>query len=217
MDINRVSSYVSESVSQSDRSKTSKTDRESKKESAVTSESTNTKKEESAAAVVETGSKTASATYSKKSAKVDTATIEKLKKEADERTAQLRSIVEKLLMKQSKTYNSSMDIYDLIKNGNLEVDDETRAQAQKDIVEDGYWGVKQTSDRLFSFATALAGNDPEQADKMIEAFKEGYKAAEKKWGGELPDICKQTYDAFLQKMDDWKNSKTSEADSTQQE
>ena len=33
-------------------------------------------------------------------------------------------------------------------SGSFTVDDATRAQAKKDISEDGYWGVKQTSQRL---------------------------------------------------------------------
>lgn len=215
MEINSVSTYMSESLSQSKSSKTSTTTEKSGKTVTTTSESSSTEKSTTAAVVVETGTQETSRAYSKKSSKVDMATIEKLKQEADEKTAQLRALVEKLLLKQSKTYNSSMDIIDLIKNGELEVDEETRLQAQEDISEDGYWGVEQTSERLFSFAIALAGNDPEQADKMIEAFKKGYAAAEEKWGGELPDLCKQTYDAFLEKMDDWKNSKNSEETSAE--
>ena len=101
-------------------------------------------------------------------------------------------------------------MYDLIRTGKLQVDDETRLQAQKDIAEDGYWGVEQTSDRLFSFATALAGYDKEKADEMVEAFKKGYAEAEKKWGGKLPDICQRTYDTFIKKMDEWKNSSEEE-------
>lgn len=211
MDINSISSYVSESQTQTKSVKSTKTASQTSESVVETS-----KKEESAAVVVDTKSEDKKATYSKTSSKVDVATIEKLKAEADQRTAQLKSIVEKLLLKQSKTFDSSMDMYDLIKSGKLEVDDETRLQAQKDIAEDGYWGVEQTSARLFSFATALAGNDPEQADKMVEAFKEGYAQAEKKWGGELPDICKKTYDAFLQKIDEWKNSTKTSKDSAQE-
>lgn len=207
MDINNVNSYISESLSQSQSAKTGKTTREFIESTETGSTSTSTSA--TSAVVVEKSEAESSVTYSKKSSKVDTATIAKLKQEAEEKTMQLRSLVEKLLLKQSKTFTSSMDMYDLIKSGELEVDEETRLQAQKDIAEDGYWGVEQTSDRLFSFATALAGNDPEQADKMIEAFKKGYQAAEKSWGGELPQLCKDTYDAFLQKMDDWKNGKTS--------
>ena len=40
------------------------------------------------------------------------------------------------------------------------MDEKTRLQAQKDIAEDGYWGVEQTSERLVSFAKALSGGDP---------------------------------------------------------
>lgn len=46
--------------------------------------------------------------------------------------------------------------------GDFTVDAATKAQAQKDISEDGYYGVKQTSERLFDFASALAGDDVER-------------------------------------------------------
>lgn len=36
-------------------------------------------------------------------------------------------------------------------SGNFTVDAATKAQAQADIAEDGYWGVSQTSQRLFDF------------------------------------------------------------------
>jgi hypothetical protein len=74
-------------------------------------------------------------------------------------------------------------------------------QAKKDIAEDGYWGVEQTSDRIIDFATALTGGDPSKIEEMREAFKKGYKQAEKTWGGQLPDISQRTYDAVMQKFD----------------
>ena len=209
MDISSVNSYTSESQSQSQGTKASKPAKRASDTVVTRTVSTSTKGTD-AAAIVEKSEKEISATYSKKSGKADTATIAKLKQEAEERTMQLRSLVEKLLLKQSKTFTDSMDVYEVIQNGEFEVDDETRLQAQKDIAEDGYWGVQQTSDRLFSFATALAGNDPDQADKLTEAFKKGYGAAEKQWGGKLPELCQKTYDSFLQKMEDWKNSNTAE-------
>ncbi|MBD5452617.1 MAG: hypothetical protein HDR25_08255, partial [Lachnospiraceae bacterium] len=75
---------------------------------------------------------------------------------------------------------------------------------------DGYWGVKQTSERILSFATALAGNDSKNLEKMRDAFLKGYKQAEKTWGGELPDISKRTYDAVLEGFDKLMNPKTEE-------
>ncbi len=97
-------------------------------------------------------------------------------------------------------------------SGEYEVDEFTKLQAQADIAEDGYWGVNQTSDRILDFAKALASNDPEKADMLMDAFKKGYEAAEKPWGKALPDICKQTYDAVLSKFDAWKNGTESNAD-----
>lgn len=61
--------------------------------------------------------------------------------------------------------------------------------------------MKQTSDRILSFATALTGGDPDKVDDMRAAFEKGYKQAEKKWGGNLPSICQQTYDAVLSGFD----------------
>ena len=141
---------------------------------------------------------------SKVSNKPDMATIQKLKADAEARNAQLRSLVEKMLVKQGKTYNSSMDIYALLRSGELEVDEETAEKAREDIAEDGYWGVEQTSERLVSFAKALAGNDPEKADEMMAAVKKGFDEATKSWGDKLPDICQRTLDTTLEKLEKWK-------------
>ena len=38
---------------------------------------------------------------------------------------------------------------------------------------------------------------------MIDAFKKGFQEATKSWGKELPDISQRTYDAVIQKLQDW--------------
>lgn len=139
----------------------------------------------------------------------DQKTVDKLLAEAEKRTQQLRNLVEKMLLKQGKTFTESTDIYALLREGKLEVDPETSAQAQKDISEDGYWGVNQTSDRLVSFAKALSGSDPAKADEMIAAVKKGYEEATKTWGGELPEISKNTLDATVKKLEAWRDGKES--------
>ena len=110
-----------------------------------------------------------------------------------------------MMTKQGQTYNNSTDIFALLRSGNLQVDAETQEQAKKDIAQDGYWGVEQTSERLVSFAKALAGNDPSKADELLAAIEKGFQQATKAWGDELPDICKQTLEATRQKMKDWKD------------
>ena len=132
--------------------------------------------------------------------------------DTEARTAQLRSLVEQLICKQGNTYGQATDMWQFLASGNFTVDAATKAQAQADIAEDGYWGVEATSDRILDFAKALAGNDPEKADEMLAAFKKGYEAAAKTWGGELPEISQRTYDAVLEKFDKWKSESTTEAE-----
>lgn len=134
----------------------------------------------------------------------DPATIERLKAEADERFAQLKGIVEKMLLKQTSTYDSSMSLADMYRN--LDVDPAAVEQAKKDIADDGYWGVEQTSDRILDFAKALAGEDVELAKGMLDAIKEGFKQAQEAWGEELPEISQKTLDASLEKVQNWIDS-----------
>lgn len=141
----------------------------------------------------------------KQTVKYDAATIEKMKAEAEQKTAQLRSLVEKMLLKQGEQFTTLKDAFDMIKDGTIEVDDETVVAAQKEVADDGYWGVEQTSERLFSFAKALAGNDPTKADSMLEALQKGFDEATKAWGGELPELCQKTLEATKQKLSDWRD------------
>ncbi len=172
-------------------------------------EKNQTKQEETSAAVYEKTEpkpETEKKTYTR-----DQVTINRLKADADRRTQSLRELVQKLLIKQGDTYTDATDIYQLLREGKVQVDDETRAQAQKDIAEDGYWGVEQTSNRLVEFAKALSGSDPSKADKMIEAVKKGLEEAKKAWGGELPEICQRTIDTTIKKLEEWRDGTGEEA------
>lgn len=143
--------------------------------------------------------------------------IKKLQFETEQRTNQLYNLVQKMFNKQGITFNTSNEMFNILRSGNFKADPETIAQAKEDISEDGYWGVKQTSDRLVSFAQALSGNDPEKADKMIAAVKKGFDQASKTWGGELPSICKDTLDTTVKKLEDWRDSITSSPTQTTNE
>lgn len=131
----------------------------------------------------------------------NTSLVNKMKADAEAHTQQLQNIVQQLMTKQGEAYNTANDMWSLLASGKFTVDAATKAQAEKDIAEDGYWGVKQTSDRIIDFATALTGGDPSKIEEMREAFKKGYKQAEKTWGGQLPDISQRTYDAVMEKFD----------------
>lgn len=137
--------------------------------------------------------------------KANTEMINRLKSDAQARLDQLQAIVNQLISKQSGAFADASDMWNILREGKFEVDAETKAQAQADIAEDGYWGVNQTSDRIVDFAMALTGGDSSKVDGMIEAFKKGFKQAEKTWGGELPEISQKTYDEVLRKFDEIKN------------
>ena len=171
-----------------------------------TTEATSVKSEESTAntgVIYEPSGDTAKADSVKKTYTPNTDLINKLKADAEEKTAQLRSIVEKLISGQGNAIGQADDIWSFLRTGNFTVDAETKAQAEADIAEDGYWGVTQTSDRILDFAKALTGGDPAKIEEMREAFKKGFEQATKTWGDTLPDISQNTYDAVMSKFDEW--------------
>ena len=142
---------------------------------------------------------------SKKIYKQDTATINKLLADAENRKKQLEDLVFSTIRKQGQTFHTSMNIYDILRSGKLEFSAEDIAQAKADVAEDGYWGVEQTSERIYSFAYALTGGDPSKADEMMAAIEKGFDQATKAWGDELPDISKRTLEAVREKINNWKN------------
>lgn len=131
------------------------------------------------------------------------AIADQLKADQEKRQAQLTDLVKDMISKQTGLYGNAndIDIWKFLAKGEFKVDEATRKEAEEAISEDGYWGVKQTSDRIVEFATSLAGDDEEALSKMKDAFLKGYEKAEEMWGGELPEISKKTYDAVLEKFD----------------
>lgn len=154
--------------------------------------------------------KDAAAVYEKSSVtkKDNAALIEKLKADTQNRIDQMRSLVANMISQQGGTLAKADDMWSFLAKGDFTVDAETKAKAEEAISEDGYWGVRQTSERIFDFAMALSGGDDEKMEKMLEAFKKGFSEATKSWGKELPDISSRTYDAVLQKFEDYKNRET---------
>lgn len=137
--------------------------------------------EQKAAATETEGKQTeASAVYepSKDAKKTDTVTtkqkneaiISRLKADAEARTQQLQQLVQQMISKQGNAYGQANDMWKFLASGNFTVDAQTKAQAQADIAEDGYWGVKQTSERIFDFAKALSGGDMDKMKEMQAAF-----------------------------------------------
>lgn len=112
-------------------------------------------------------------TESKDTSKVNDyqSVIKQMKGELSSKNQQLQNLVDQLLSKQAKKYTTWKDLFTDIKDGKVDVDPATIAQAQKDVADDGYWGVDKTSDRLVDMAKALGGGDSSKADTLIAAIK----------------------------------------------
>ncbi|MDR1687495.1 MAG: hypothetical protein LBS21_02650 [Clostridiales bacterium] len=153
----------------------------------------------SAAAVYE---KSGSKTY-----EIDPKAIKAAIDEANSAEARLQTLVTKLFGKQGNEalkaggMQWSKDFWE-----SLEVDEATRAEAEEAISEDGYFGVKQTSERILNFAKALSGGDPSKIATLRDAVEEGFAEAEKLWGDKLPQISYDTLDAVRKGFDEWEAS-----------
>lgn len=168
------------------------------------SQATNTADAKDIGVVYETSSKT-----DDKSNKIKdySSVVATMKKELSTKNEQLQNLVTKLLGKQAGKYTKLADLFK-----DIQADPATIEQAQKDIADDGYWGVEQTSDRLVSMAQALSGGDTSKADTLIAAIKKGFDETTEAWGDKLPDICQKTIDAAVKKMEAWRDGTTSETD-----
>lgn len=173
-----------------------------------------TEESTAAAAVFEKSESTSGkATYSvnKMSSEERAALVDQLKNDQAARQQQMVNIVRKMMGQQATSYANANDMWSFLAKGDFTVDAQTKLQAQQDIAEDGYYGIKQTSERLFDFASALAGDDVEKMKKMQEAMQKGFKQATGAWGKELPDICQKTMDAANKKFEDYYESKKTTA------
>ncbi len=144
------------------------------------------------------GSDAQSAVYGKPSGKINAEEINRLWEQTERATESLRNLVERLIARQGKKLEDVLSGREV-----LVVDSEARAEAEKMISEDGEWGVKAVSSRIVDFAKAISGGDKSKLDELRGAIEEGFKQAEKAFGGELPEISRKTYDEVMKQLGDW--------------
>lgn len=135
--------------------------------------------------------------------------VAQLKAEQAQIQAKFINSVKDMLSKQgvkiawAEGSDNNDEFWKTIAKGDYTVDPEIKSAAQEAISEDGYWGVKQTSQRIVDFGKALVGGNPEKIGLLKDAFIKGFEAATKSWGSALPDITKDTYDAVMDLFDKW--------------
>lgn len=121
--------------------------------------------------------------------------IEALKNQTDAAAAALKDVVEKLIVGQ-KSNSSTFSL-------NIEILTAAGAVEPADISQDPEWGVEAVSDRIVDFAKSISGGDPGKLEILREAIDKGFACAKNLLGGKLPSVSMDTYDAVMQKLDDW--------------
>lgn len=86
-------------------------------------------------------------------------------------------------------------------DGEIDLTEITPDEAQELVSEDGYFGVDKTSQRIVDFAINSFGGDVDKLEEMRSAIDKGFKDAAEAFGGDLPEISQQTYEAIMDKLD----------------
>ena len=129
--------------------------------------------------------------------------IQRMIDETNRQTESLRELILKMFNNQAEKNGLAKGTEPFLDPDELiDIDPETRAKAQEDIAEGGYYSVENTGDRIFNFALAISGNDPVKLEKMRKATEAGFKQAEQQWGEKLPQISYDTMDYVRNKFDE---------------
>lgn len=134
--------------------------------------------------------------------KLDVSEISVLRRQAEQTNENLRKMVEELILKQGKDYRAFRAKGFSDKDGTNKTGIEGARLA---ISDDGEFGVKAVSDRLVDFAISVSGGDKTKFSELKTAIKNGFAAARETLGGYLPDICLDTYNETMRKLEAWAN------------
>ena len=127
--------------------------------------------------------------------------VNQMRNDLTRNVAAFRTMVESLINGQINVANG-LDLPEV----SFEIPEAIQQMAQREISPEGDWGVDAVSDRILEFAQALTGGNPAMAELMRNAFEEGFAAAERAWGGELPEISQQTRERVLEGFRAWEDA-----------
>jgi hypothetical protein len=140
--------------------------------------------------------------YTRPRGKLKADDIDALMEHAEKTLEGFRNLVRQMLLKQGEAAGKH-------KPETIELPSANEAGLA--ISEDGEFGVKAVSDKIVNFAISVADNDPAKLAELKDAIEKGFAAAEKTFGGKLPDICYQTHDEIMKKLDKWSEDAKVEA------
>lgn len=101
----------------------------------------------------------------------------------------------------TKTYDEFKSFLKDIGYSGKPIAELSKDEAAKLVSEDGIFGVKQTSQRIADFVINGAGGDESRLRAGREGMLEGFKQAEKMWGGKLPEISQITMQKAIEMVD----------------
>lgn len=136
--------------------------------------------------------------------KVEQKTIQQLKEESENALSHLRQIVTALLKRQGLEFQNISEIK-LEDWDDVTVDEIAQAEARALLEGDGELSPAKVSDRIVDFAKAISGGDKSKFDLLKKAIDDGFEAAGIHFGNELPDVCKETYQLTMEKLEAWAN------------
>jgi|GEM_PF-510653 len=167
--------------------------------------------------VVISGSMETPVTYTKAGNKLGVEDVREIKGQQQQNLEHLKNLVRKLILEQKKNAGAGGAADDLDISGILEADDiaapaglegaeGTDAAAAASgtgaaMADD--WSAEAVSDRIVDFAISISGGDKSKLDSLIAAIDKGFEQASQAFGKELPDICNQTHDLIMEKLDKW--------------
>ena len=171
-------------------------------EAAKTNEAAGVKETNDSGVIVDLNSRTEKPeTYSNtKTNKANAQELAAIKQQADEALAPLRRLVEQVLKNQGTAYNESLG---LTNSALVNITPEIRAEATSLISDGGFYSVENTSSRLADFAISLSGGDKTKLRELSASIQKGFAAAQKVWGGQLPEISAKTYAMTMEKLNQW--------------
>ena len=153
--------------------------------------------------VVELSGQTAQQTGNRRYS-ADIARMREIWRDHDQQVENFRRLVEGIINSQAERAGGQWNFND--PNAMVDIDDATRTAAQEAIADGGAWSVDAVATRLLDFAVAISGGDPSRIAVLRGAVERGFEAAERQWGGTLPDISQRTREAVMNGFDQWQQA-----------
>ena len=130
--------------------------------------------------------------------------IQNLLRETNHHAEAVRKLVRNMI---GQTDSTGQGFWAARANGNFQISEADRLQAQQMVSDEGFFGVQKTTDRIMGFAKALVGEgaSEKQINQMRAAIQEGFDQVARMFGGfdNLPEVTRNTHAAIMKQFDEW--------------